>query len=111
MEDYKYLGVLFNYNGRFREGEREHKEQATRAMHLLIGKCRKFDLPADIQTELFNTTVLPVLTYASEIWEIYRVRELDFFAYEIFKRHWEFTRILVMTWYMVNWEYFHFTYI
>lgn len=77
VEDYKYLGVLFNYKGRFRKDELELKEHATRAIYSLIGKCRKFDLPADMQTELFNTTVLPVLTYASEIWGFYRVRELE----------------------------------
>ncbi len=63
---------------RFRKGELELKERATRALHSLIGKCRKFDLPADMQTELFNTTLLPILTYASEIWGFFRVRELEF---------------------------------
>ena len=27
--EYKYLGILFNYNGRFRRGQLELKEQAT----------------------------------------------------------------------------------
>ncbi len=40
----------------------ELKEQATRAMYSIIGKARKFDLPVDIQIELFNAMVLPVLT-------------------------------------------------
>ncbi len=48
VEDYKYLGVLFNYNGRFLKGEMELKEQATRAMYSVIRKARKFDLPVDI---------------------------------------------------------------
>ncbi len=59
VEDYKYLGLTFNYNGRFHKGELELKEQATRAMYTLVGKWRKFDLPIDIQIELFNTMVLP----------------------------------------------------
>ncbi len=67
MTDYKYLGELFNYNGRFCKGELELTESATRAMYSLISKCRKFDLPVDIQHELFIATVLPILTYASEI--------------------------------------------
>ncbi len=49
VEDYKYLGLTFNYNGRFRKGELELKEQATRAMYTLVGKCRKFVLPVDTQ--------------------------------------------------------------
>ncbi len=62
VEDYKYLGLTFNYNGRFRKGELELKEQATRAMSSLVEKCRN-DLPVDMQMELFNTMVLPVMTY------------------------------------------------
>ncbi len=53
------------------------KEQATRAMYSVIGKARKFDLPVDIQMELFNAMVLPVLTYVSEVWGIYIIRELE----------------------------------
>ncbi len=44
VKEYKYLGVLFNYNGRFRKGELELKDKATRAMYSLIGKCSKYDL-------------------------------------------------------------------
>ena len=77
VEDYKYLGLTFNYNGRFRKGELELKEQATRAMYSLVGKCRKFDLPVDMQIELFNTMVQPVLTYGSEVWGHYIIREIE----------------------------------
>ncbi len=77
VENYKYLGVLFNYNGRFRKGEMELKEQATRAMYSVLGKARKFDLPVDIQMKLFSAIVLPVFTYASEVWGHYVKRELE----------------------------------
>ncbi len=77
VEDYKYLGILFNYNGRFRKGELELKEHATRALYSITEKCRKFDLPVDMQADLFNTMVLPILTYASEIWAHSVVREIE----------------------------------
>ena len=41
-------------------------------MYSLIAKCRKFSLPIDLQLELFDAIVLPVLTYGCEIWG-YRV--------------------------------------
>ena len=49
VENYKYLDLLFNYNGKFRKGELDIKEQATKALYSVIGKCRKFDLPMDMQ--------------------------------------------------------------
>ncbi len=61
--DYEYLGILFNYNGRFRKGKLELVRQATRALYSVIGTSRKYDLPVDIQIDLFNTMVVAVLTY------------------------------------------------
>ncbi len=76
MTEYKNLVVLLNYSERFRKGELELKETATRAMYSLISKCRKFDLAVDIQLELFTATVLPILTYASENWGYHISREI-----------------------------------
>ncbi len=53
VTDYKYLGVLFNYNDKFCNGELEVKETATRAMHSLISKCRKFDLPVYLLPQIY----------------------------------------------------------
>ncbi len=85
VSEYKYLGILFNYNGRFRIGQLELKKRATRAMYSLIGKCRKHDLPVDLQLELFNTTVLPIMTYACEIWGCNIDRELRQLQMKFFK--------------------------
>ncbi len=54
VSEYKYLSVLFNYNGTFRKGELALTEQATRALYPIIGTSRKYDLPVNIQIELFN---------------------------------------------------------
>ncbi len=67
VNDYKYLGILFNYDGRFRKRELELAGKTTRALYALIGTARKYDLPVDIQIALFSTLVVPVLTYGWEI--------------------------------------------
>ncbi len=74
---YKYLGVLFNCNGRFRKRELELHQQAQRAMYSLVGLCRKFDLSVGMQLELFHTMVLSVMTYAVEVWGNYVIREFS----------------------------------
>ena len=45
-------------------------------MYSLIEKCRKHDLPADLQLELFHAMVMPIMTYACEIWGCNVAREL-----------------------------------
>ena len=68
VHNFKYLGIIFNFNGAFKIGITELKKQASRAMFALISKCRKFDLPIDIRLELFDSLVMPVMLYASEVW-------------------------------------------
>ncbi len=77
VNDYEYLGILFNYNGRFRKGELELVRKATRALDSLIGTSRKLDLPFDIQIDLFNTMAVPVLNFRCEIWGDNIIREIE----------------------------------
>ena len=77
LGEYKYLGIISNYNGRFRKGQLELKDHATKAMYPLIGTSRKYDLPIDIQLDMYNSMVVTVATYACEIWGYDIVRELE----------------------------------
>ena len=66
--EYKYLGIIFNYNGNFNKAKKNLCDQATKAMYALITKARKLNLPVDIQLHLFDTLVVPILLYGCEIW-------------------------------------------
>ena len=65
---FKYLGLTFTYNGSFKVGVQELLKQGSRAMYALIAKCRKFDLPIDLQLQLFDALVVPILLYGCEVW-------------------------------------------
>lgn len=67
-DTYKYLGILFNYNGSFKIGMKELFEQSSKAMFSLMSKCRTLNLPIDIQLDLFDKTVVPIITYGCEVW-------------------------------------------
>jgi hypothetical protein len=62
------IGIKFNYNGRFNKALEALRNQANRAMFALIGKCKKLCLPVDIQLQLFDALVKPILFYRSEVW-------------------------------------------
>lgn len=66
--EYKYLGIIFNYNGNFSKAKKLLYDQGTRAMYALITKARNLNLPIDIQLQLFDTLVVPILLYGCEIW-------------------------------------------
>ena len=42
-------------------------DQARKSMFAVLRKCRKLYLPVDIQLQLFDSIVVPVLLYASEV--------------------------------------------
>ena len=62
---YKYLGPILNYNGKFTEAK---KQLGNRAMFLLLRKCGQLQLPVDIQLKLFDILVKPILVYGCEVW-------------------------------------------
>ena len=67
-DKYKYLGVVFSRSGSFLNARKHAAEQSKKAMHLLFTRAVNLDLPIDLQLKLFDNTVLPILTYGSEIW-------------------------------------------
>ncbi len=54
-------------------------------MYNLVGKCRTFDLPVDLQLELFRTTVGPIILYGCEVWGNTVIREVDILHMRFFK--------------------------
>ena len=68
VSSFKYLGLTFNFNGKFNVAVKQLKDQARRAMMALLRKSRQLQLPISCQLELFDSLVLPVLTYGCEVW-------------------------------------------
>ena len=66
-DKYNYLGVTFSSSGSFLNARKHVVEQAKKAMYSLFYKIRNADLPIDLSLKLFDHTVLPILTYGSEI--------------------------------------------
>ena len=66
-DKYHYLGVTFSSNGSFLNARKHIVEQANKAMHYLFTRINNTDLPLDLALKLFDHTVLPILTYGSEV--------------------------------------------
>ena len=79
VEQYVYLGILFNYNGSFKKAIDKQITQARKAMFAVIEKAKVLHLPVDIVCELFNVCVVPVLLYGSEIWGFENLRDVEIF--------------------------------
>ena len=59
--------LLFCNNGNFYRSNVQLKDQAEKAMFSLLNKSNELGLPIDVQLELFDKTVLPVMLHGCEI--------------------------------------------
>ena len=68
VNEYKYLGIFLSRTGSFLKAKRHIADQATNALFSLLRKIRTLDLPIDMQVDLFNKLIKPILLYGCEIW-------------------------------------------
>ena len=76
-DKYKYLGIYFSQSRSFLTARKHIVEQAKKAMYLLFYRIHNLNLPVDLQLKLFDHTVLPILTYACEIWGFEKLDMLE----------------------------------
>ena len=59
--------------------------QARKAMFSLLTKARRLSLPVDIQCDLFEKIVLPILLYGSEVWGYTNLLQIEIFYRKFLK--------------------------
>ena len=85
---YKYLGVFFHKNGKFTYCMKQLVQIAKKAVFALRKKILLLNLSIDCQLKLFDQTILPILTYACEIWGFEKLHMIE-------KVHIEFLRSII----------------
>ena len=68
VSTYKYLGTYFSKSGTFLAARKHFAQQARKALYLVYKRTFNLNLPLDLMFKLFDHTILPILTYSSEIW-------------------------------------------
>ena len=75
--EYHYLGVIFNYNGTFSKNITNIVDKGHNAMYRLLNCTRKLNLPMDLSLDMFESIVIPVITYGCEIWGMENIAKLE----------------------------------
>ena len=68
VDEYNYLGLVFNYNAKFKIAKSYLYQKGCRAMFILLKKARNLAFTLDIMLKLFNVIVKPVVLYGAEVW-------------------------------------------
>lgn len=83
--NYKYLGILFNYNGTFTNALKSLCDQASKALIAVNAKIKKLSLPVDMQLELFDSVVKPILLYGCDVWGFHDCKIIERFHLKFLK--------------------------
>ena len=73
----KAARVIFSCNGHFKNAISKQIAQAKMALYNLLQKAKILKLPLDLTVDLFDKTVLPVLTYGCEIWGFNDLKDIE----------------------------------
>ena len=68
VSEYKYLGIYFSRSGAFNIAKKHIANQGRKALYSLLKRSKQLCLPIDLQIDLFNKLVKPILLYGSEVW-------------------------------------------
>ena len=76
-DEFKYLGTVFTKHRTFFKAIKHNVDHAKKAMHLLYKRINNLHIPLELQLELFDSTVLPILSYGCETWGFQSLNLID----------------------------------
>ncbi len=77
VDEFKYLGIMFRYNGAFTKCRQILTESATRALFFVLKKSQELSLDIDVSLHLFDSMVKPILTFGSEVWGFENLKTVE----------------------------------
>ena len=86
VDSYSYLGIEFNFNGKFLLARKKLANQAQKGLYALYGKVRNINIPVDLQLKLFDSLIEPILLYACEVWGFENIDILERIHLQFLKR-------------------------
>ena len=78
VREYKYLGIILSISGSFTNAKESLYKKSLKAYFKLKNLLHSLPNPK-LGSHLFNHTVVPILTYCSEIWGLFNptIRNID----------------------------------
>ena len=68
VKEFRYLGITINGAGSFQPAMRDLGDKADRAIFSLNSRYKLNKLPLNVAFKLFDTMIMPILLYGSEVW-------------------------------------------
>ena len=86
VSEYVYLGVTMMYSNKYAKAMKKQMDQARKKQFSLLINARKLCLSIDIQCDMFEKVVSPILLYGSEVWGFSCTEMLEIFHRNFLKK-------------------------
>ena len=77
VNKFNYLGMLFNFNGKFNVTQKHLAQQGKKAYFALCGRFRNHCLNIETKSNLLDIYVSSVLNYGAEIWDFHKGPDIE----------------------------------
>ena len=87
VDEYKYLGLYVHCTGKWNSAKSDVCRRANRAIFMLVGNLNRFgNVPPSMIMKIFDSKIVPILTYGSELWGLANVEDLEKIASNFYRR-------------------------
>ena len=77
VDEFNYLGLLLNYNGKFTKAQQQLADQGRKALFSISSKLNNFFFNIETKCSVFDTYVNSILSYASEVWGFHKGSDIE----------------------------------
>jgi hypothetical protein len=77
VDNFNYLGITFNFNGKFNKAQSILAMQCKKSMNILLSKMRSLHLNVSTKLNLFDTYVSCIALYSCEVWGAIPAKSLE----------------------------------
>ena len=77
VNEFCYLGIVLNYNGKYQKTQKKLALQCRKAMFALKRKCNNMDFNYNTLLSLFDTYVASIAFYGCEIWGLHQAPDIE----------------------------------
>ena len=102
LNQFTYLGVVLNYNGKFLVTQKQLAAQGRKALFAMRANTLDMSLNHCTMFSLFDTYVSSILNYGCEVWGSHKAHDVEKVHLDFVKIHLVLQDVLIMSWFILK---------
>ena len=77
VNQFSYLGMIFNYNGKFNTTQKHVADQGRKALFAINSALKQCNFNVETKCAVFDTYINSILSYGSEVWGFHKAPDVE----------------------------------